>query len=211
MKKLICEQDIRELIEKGRKCCEVDKTTIITPSARDAADAAGITFRCVESHPEHADLACSSHQITPELVLSVVQGLIARGQLSPDFCEKLLSAQLPYSCEKDQSGLKLVRGNTVRLDECSPGNPKVRYQELINTDDSRISSGILEIDHDAYQRTQDCDENDYILEGSLMVTINGKRYIAHQGDCLFIPRGTTVVMGSPDAYCKVFCNACPSR
>ncbi len=41
----------------------------------------------------------------------------------------------------------------------------MKYQELIDKNDSNISSGLLVIDHDTYEWTQNYDENDYVIEG----------------------------------------------
>lgn len=82
---------------------------------------------------------------------------------------------------------------------------------MIDKNDSNISSGLLVIDHDTYEWTQNYDENDYVIEGTFMVTINGKSYCANAGDCIFIPNGASVVMGSKDHCCKVFYNTYPSN
>lgn len=202
MKKLICEQDIKLLAEKGETCCQIDKNTVVTPSARDAADAAGISFCCGESAPA---AEAGVNQLTPELIRSVVEGLIARGRLPADFCERLMAAGVPYCCEQDESGLKIVRGNTIRMDELLSGNPRVRYQRL--TDKAGAAAGILEIDHDTYQRTKDGNEIAYVLEGSLTVTIKGNTYSAGRGDCLFVPGNISVTMSSLDACCRMLCLA----
>ncbi len=42
MKRLICAKDVEALAEQGQKVMCIDADTLITPSARDAASAAGI-------------------------------------------------------------------------------------------------------------------------------------------------------------------------
>ena len=39
---------------------------------------------------------------------------------------------------------------------------------------------------------------DYVIEGTLTITIDGKTYTAHAGDVLFVPANSKVVWGSPD-------------
>ena len=86
-----------------------------------------------------------------------------------------------------------------------------KAKEGLLRNDSNISSGLLVIDHDPYEWTQNYDENDYVIEGTFVVTINGKSYTANAGDCIFIPNGASVVMGSKDHCCKVFYNTYPSN
>ena len=44
MKKLVCAKDIEALGARGETVCYVDGDTIVTPSARDAAEERGIVF-----------------------------------------------------------------------------------------------------------------------------------------------------------------------
>ena len=223
MKKLICSNDIQEAIRKGLKVLCVDDNTIITASAEDEAKAAGIEITygnqtCCEpavsyttcAPTESTSQGCES-EISSELIYKVLKKLSDKGMLGDMFCNTTTAPDAPYLCEKDPSGLKVVRGKTVRMDEFFEGNPRVTYQELIDKNDSKISSGILEIDHDTYEWTLNYYENDYVLEGTMTVTINGRSYTANAGDCIFIPNGATVVMGSKDHYCKVFYNTYPSN
>lgn len=83
MKKVICERDIRLLEERGEQYCQIGRDTIITPSARDAAVAAGISF--VRETP------IDPGQLTPELICSVLEGLTSGDELPKDFLENLIS------------------------------------------------------------------------------------------------------------------------
>ena len=197
MKKLVCEKDIQKLVNEGKKVCYVSEDTLVTPSAKDAARTAGIEI----SYGEEPKACCCQ----------VLKVMADKGMLGDMFNNVAGVADAPYLCEKDASGLKVVRGSTVRMDEFFEGNPRVKYQELIDKNDSNISSGLLVIDHDTYEWTQNYDENDYVIEGTFVVTINGKSYTANAGDCIFIPNGASVVMGSKDHCCKVFYNTYPSN
>jgi ethanolamine utilization protein EutQ len=228
MKKLVCEKDIQKLVSEGKKVCYVTEDTLVTPSAKDAARTAGIEISCGEepkgccSAPAAAPAACAAPaaapaaaevpgEISSDVVYQLLKTLADKGLLGDLFASAGVSPDAPYACEQDVSGLKVVRGNTVRMDEFFEGNPRVTYQELIDKNSSNISSGLLIIDHDTYEWTQNYDENDYVIEGDFVVTINGRSYTAHAGDCIFIPNGATVVMGSKDCCCKVFYNTYPSN
>ena len=199
MKKLVCEKDIQKLVNEGKKVCYVSEDTLVTPSAKDAARTAGIEI----SYGEEPKACCCEASAAP-VAAAVAPAPVAAPAPAP-------ACDAPYLCEKDASGLKVVRGSTVRMDEFFEGNPRVKYQELIDKNDSNISSGLLVIDHDTYEWTQNYDENDYVIEGTFVVTINGKSYTANAGDCIFIPNGASVVMGSKDHCCKVFYNTYPSN
>lgn len=230
MKKLVCEKDIQKLVNEGKKVCYVTEDTLVTPSAKDAARTAGIEI----SYGEEPKVCCEAPVVAPaapapvapaapaapaaeapaeissDMIYQVLKTMADKGLLG-DMFATAPAADAPYSCEKDATGLKVVRGNTVRMDEFFEGNPRVTYQELIDKNDSNISSGLLIIDHDTYEWTQNYDENDYVIEGDFVVTINGRSYTAHAGDCIFIPNGASVVMGSKDCCCKVFYNTYPSN
>ena len=230
MKKLVCEKDIQKLVNEGKKVCYVTEDTLVTPSAKDAARTAGIEI----SYGEEPKVCCEAPVVAPaapapvapaapaapaaevpaeissDMIYQVLKTMADKGLLG-DMFATAPAAGAPYSCEKDATGLKVVRGNTVRMDEFFEGNPRVTYQELIDKNDSNISSGLLIIDHDTYEWTQNYDENDYVIEGDFVVTINGRSYTAHAGDCIFIPNGASVVMGSKDCCCKVFYNTYPSN
>ena len=233
MKKLVCEKDIQQLVSEGKKVCYVTEDTLVTPSAKDVAKTAGIEISygeepkaCCEAAAAPVAPAAPAAAVAPaapaaaapeipaeissDMIYQVLKVMADKGLLG-DMFAAAPAADAPYVCEKDPTGLKVVRGNTVRMDEFFEGNPRVTYQELIDKNDSNISSGLLVIDHDTYEWTQNYDENDYVIEGDFVVTIDGRSHTAHAGDCIFIPNGASVVMGSKDCCCKVFYNTYPSN
>lgn len=207
MKKLICEQDIKALAERGETCCVLDGPVIITPSARDAAEAAGITFRPAgqsgERPPHPVQPGPEETQITPELVLRVLQGLSLQGRLPSAFCDRLTEA---CSREEDDSGLLILRENALPESEPLPGNSGVRRRELFRG--RGAGAWILELGHGVYSRAPEEDEKEYVLEGGLSVSAGGRRYSLQKGDCLFIPQGVSVNMEAAGNRCKVLCTAC---
>ena len=161
MKKLVCEKDIEKLVSEGKKVCYVTEDTLITPSAKDAARSAGIEIsydeepKCCECAPA-AEAACCGDvpgEISSDMIYQVLKNLADKGMLG-DVFTAAPAVDAAYLCEKGPTGVKVVRGNTVRMDEFFEGNPRVTYQELIDKNDSNISSGLLVIDHDTYEWTQ---------------------------------------------------------
>ena len=227
MKKLICEQDIKALAERGETCCLLNGPVIITPSARDAAAAAGISFRPAkepeersprpvepeerpprpvepeERPPRLTEPDREENQITPELVLRVLRGLAGQGRLPSAFCDKLSEA---CGREEDDSGVLILRENGDPGRELPQGNEGVRRRELFQG--RGAGTWILDIDHGAYSWTPEEDEKGYVLEGGLSVSAGGRRYFLQRGDCLFVPRGVRVNLEAADSRCRVLCAAC---
>lgn len=207
MKKLICEQDIKALAERGETCCLLNGPVIITPSARDAAAAAGISFRPAkepeERPPRLTEPDREENQITPELVLRVLRGLAGQGRLPSAFCDKLSEA---CGREEEDSGVLILRENEDPGRELPQGNEGVRRRELFQG--RGAGTWILDIDHGAYSWTPEEDEKEYVLEGGLSVFAGGRRYFLQRGDCLFVPRGVRVNLEAADSRCRVLCAAC---
>jgi len=202
MKKLICAKDIEALGKQGKKVCPVDSDTLITPSAKDAAKACGISFssvsgNCCESSPA-ASSACESG-IDSELIYTVLKAMMDKGLLK-DVIDQ--APDQPYVAEKDCGGYKLVRGKTVKLDVFDTGIPEnqVYYQELFGVPDKcPMSSGILSFDGKSrFDIDALYDELYYVIDGVVSITVNGKTFTAYGGDQFYIPNGASVTWASPD-------------
>ncbi|ABX41801.1 cupin domain-containing protein [Lachnoclostridium phytofermentans] len=192
MKQLICAKDVETLNAEGKKVYYVESGSIITPSAKDAADAFGITFCEKAEEQTQVPAAFAGMDIDSEKIYKVLKTLMEKGLLND-----LLK---PYESESHGNGLKVVRGNTVKMDVFDTGDPSVKayYQELVSKEESHISAGFLTIDHSKFVWELTYEEIDYVIEGTLTVTIDGKTYTAKAGDVLFVPSGSKVTWGSPD-------------
>lgn len=85
MKTLISAQTVQEAIAAGRGEIAIDPNTIITPQARDMADAQGIRF--VEGHAPTAESAGS--ELTAERIYQCLSALLAKGALNESILAKL--------------------------------------------------------------------------------------------------------------------------
>ncbi|WP_312105625.1 cupin domain-containing protein [Lachnoclostridium sp.] len=192
MKQLICAKDVETLNAEGKKVFYVESGSIITPSAKDAADAFGITFCEKAEELPQVPAAFAGMDIDSEKIYMVLKTLMEKGLLN-DILK-------PYESESHGNGLKVVRGSSVKMDVFDTGDPSVKayYQELVSKDESHISAGFLTIDHSSFEWELTYEEIDYVIEGTLTVTIDGKTYTAKAGDVLFVPSGSKVTWGSPD-------------
>ena len=201
MKQLICAADIEHLSKAGQKVCVVKPDTIVTPSARDAAETFGVKIQ-----EESCVCSTAAEGIDSEKIYAVLKYLMEKGLLSD-----LMDAK-PYEAERHENGLKMIRGSSVRMENLDTGTPgvKARYQELVHKDESHVSAGFLEIDHSEFPWELTYEEIDYVIEGTLTVTIDGKTYTCKPGDVLFVPAGSKVIWGSPDQV-RVFYATYPAN
>ncbi|MEH6906791.1 cupin domain-containing protein [Neobacillus drentensis] len=212
MKKLICVKDVEAVEKQGQKVLYINFKTIITPAAKDAAKVFGIEFSTEQksSESELSKLENSSNgKIDSQMIYTVLKALSDKGLLK-GLLENLPTA--PYMAERDGGGLKLIRGNSVKFDVFDTGNPanKVFYQELISKDESSMSAGFLTIEKSSFEWELTYEEIDYVIEGTVTVSINGKTYTAYPGDVLYVPSGSKVVWGSPDKA-KIFYTTYPAN
>lgn len=221
MKKLICAKDVEPLILNGEKIFYVDGSEIVTPAAQDLAKNNGIIFTTEAPAPKvqevqqvqqvGANKVPSIEDMDSEMMLDFFKAMMDKGLLQ-QMLECLKGQNLPFKAESDPSGLKVVRGNTVKMEVFDTGNPdnKVYFQELVNKEESKMSAGFLIIENSKFEWELTYEEIDYVIEGTLTVEINGKTYTANEGDVLFVPSGSKVVWGSPDKA-RVFYTTYPAN
>lgn len=210
MKKLVTMKDVEESVQQGKKVVVIDSNTIVTPAAMDFAKESGVEFSthasCENVCPTESG---SGGSIDSELIYRALKSLMEKGLLQ-DVIDAISGRK--YVEERDNSGLKVVRGDSVKLDPFDTGNPNVKaqYQELVSKEESKMSAGFLVIENSRFDWNLTYEEIDYVIEGTLNVTINGKTYTAKAGDVLFVPSGSQVVWGSPDKA-RIFYTTYPAN
>lgn len=214
MKKLICAKDMEEFIATGKRKFYVAKEMIITPSAKDLAKASEVEFTKEEpviSNSSDLGSKVSAGNLDMEAMLKVFKTMMDKGLLQ-EMLQCLKGSSLPYAAECDVSGLKVVRGNSVKMDVFDTGDSEVKayYQELVSKEESKMSAGFLTIENSRFDWELTYEEIDYVIEGTLTVEINGKTFTAYPGDVLFVPSGSKVVWGSPDKA-KIFYTTYPAN
>lgn len=192
MKELICAKDVEAYQALGNSTISINCNTIITPSARDLAESYKMTFLEGEAEQKSSTKESCIEEVSQEQLLDFLRKLIANGSLA-NFLP-------PYQMKKHGSGLKLVKGPSVKMDVFDTGNPKatVYFQELVSKEESKISAGFLTIDHSSFEWELTYEEIDYIIDGTVTVTIDGETFTAEAGDVLFVPKNSKVVWGSPN-------------
>jgi len=177
MSKLICAKDVEALSAQGIQTIYIDGTTIVTPAARDAAESRNMQFSEETKSDLFDGMEC-------EKVYKVMKVLMERGLLGEIF--------KPYEAERADCGFKVVRGSTVSMEVLETGQPGTRayYQEV--SGEGRVHTGFLNIEDSQFDWTIECEEHNYVMEGSVSVTVGDKAFTAHAGDVLYFPKGTKV-------------------
>lgn len=208
MRKLIDAGQITALVNEGKKVLYIDPDTLITPYAKDLIKTNGVEVItgkepevvCVEKSPVN----CDCKDIDANVLFSVFSKLSAAGL----FNAPAASSNDPYISEKDKTNFKVVRGHSVCTTTLETGNPadngKVQYQEIIGAGDSSpVNAGFMTIEACSFDWDVVVHEVYYVVCGSISVTIDGKTYVANQGDSLYIPKGIKCVFGAKENV-KVF-------
>lgn len=213
MKRLICAKDMEALAQQGEKVFYTDNNTIITPAARDAAQLYGIEIThqiaqqetCCPPKASEPDSA----EIDTDMIYKVLKAMWDKGLLK-GIIDNVLHDK--YVAERGSGGLKIVRGQTVKFDPFDTGNPnnKVFCQELIHKDESKMSAGFLTMEKSCFEWELSYEEIDYVIEGTLTLTINGKTYTAYPGDVIYLPSGSKVVWSTNDKA-KIFYTTYPAN
>ncbi|MBY0754473.1 cupin domain-containing protein [Clostridium sardiniense] len=214
MKRLICAKDMEEFLTTGEKVFYIDKDVILTPSAKDIAKNNNISITTEKiSEKEICSTNCKGVEgLDSNKLLEMFKELVNEGLLQ-EMLKVLASGEASkFVSSCDESGLKVVRGSSVKMDVFDTGNPnnKVYFQELISKDESKMSAGFLIIEDSKFEWELTYEEIDYVIEGTVTVEINGKTYEANAGDVLFVPKGSKVVWGSPNKA-KLFYTTYPAN
>ena len=226
MKKLITTEEVRQ----SKKTCNViyiDSNTLIMPGAKDLASELGIEIKyckAKENVEEKVEVKKESQDISSNNIERMVKEKLQGTTVSEDIVSQIVKEvvkalasantappQIVKEC--DPSGLRLVRGETVVMERFDTGvaTDKIGIREALNIKECpNLATGFMEFDHSSFDWTLGYDELDYIVEGNMDITVNGKTYHGHAGDVFFIPMNTSITFGSPD-YCKFFFTAYPAN
>ena len=100
--------------------------------------------------------------------------------------------------KRDPSGVMAVELGAIHLngeDRLDTGHPTdhVLTKDVFTLGESpRLGCGLMEMKDTTFKWHLDYDEIDYIIEGALTIIVNGCRTTARTGECVYIPKGTTI-------------------
>lgn len=176
MKRLISLKEVESYHEEEATVIFVDSQTIITPAAKDLAEEYHIVFE---------ERACSDTEwslteadgFSKEALVALLKRFLAE------------TGNQPYEARYHKSGLKVVKGTTVKLQPVAR-NESIKRQEIVHAKEHGLTANLLSLENTCYKETSGQESVNYVLSGTVELTIFGERLVACQGDTVFIPKGT---------------------
>ena len=102
----------------------------------------------------------------------------------------------------EKSGVITVKAHSIVPERFNTGKPgdQVFLKDAVSIDQSpRLMFGVMEMrEGSAFDWTLGYDEVDYIIDGSLEITVDGVTSTAGPGEILYIPMNTSVTFSTPD-------------
>jgi len=209
MKTCISLNMLRELSSNGKTVC-LPENSILSPSAKDYAREKGLVVFIdglkdpvigvstgVNGAPvvEPPSQCCAGTQTENNISVdgSVLKAIITKA---------ILEHNKPI-CENPKA--MKIEGDKVVMEPFTeaPTGQKIGMTDVITEREGNLGAGFMTFDHSELPWTLSYDEVDYVVEGEFTIKTNGKLYTMKPGDVFHIPKGTSVVFGSP-SFCKVF-------
>lgn len=227
MKKLITVKDVEILNKKGKNFVYVDGNTIITPAAKDTAAECEIIFTynkentscCEKKEDNNYNETQSKYEESnlPDIESKIISKVSSNlGEVDISFIAQIVKKVLletmfnqavkSFDKECDPSGLILVRGDTVKCERFDHKNPgcNVHLKNIVETNESpNMGAGFMTFEKTSFNWELCYEEFEYIIEGNLSITINGKTYNGKAGDVFFIPKNSKITWNS-QGYAKIF-------
>lgn len=216
MKKLISANIVNQCFKDGLKNIYIeDNNTIITAEAKDLAKRYNIKITShSHSTPAIEQVEEESREKIVGIIVDKVHTQLGDSDINKDTITKVVQSYIDknketscpveecYKFEKSPKGLKLIRGNSVKLNKFEDaGNGRnVQLTDIITHEDgSPMSAGIMSWKkEDSFPWSLTYDEVDYVIEGELQITVDGQTYSGKAGDIFYIPKGSDIIFGTPN-------------
>lgn len=103
--------------------------------------------------------------------------------------------------QEDKSGVILIKTEKIipKPFETGKVGDKVLLTDVFSLEESpRLGCGIMEMDKTTFDWTLTYDEVDYIIDGTLVIIIDGRKIIGNKGDIILIPKNTKIQFSAPE-------------
>lgn len=196
MKTLITAADIKKIADCGDKTIVVPPKAIITPAARDAARDYGVSIVVQEGlqmeqpASQPTSQTKNSMPVSAELIAQIVQEVLAA-----------IQGGQKGGLDKvtDPSGMRLVRGDSVVLDEYPTGYPqdKVTRKAVFTAQESpHLSAGFMNLEDTSFTTELRYEQVVHVLDGTVECMISGRKYLGRTGDTFYLPANTKITLAT---------------
>lgn len=199
MKHLISVAEVKAVLEDNQSTLYIDDATIVTPAAVDFARENGIILSKSVAPVEVSTASKGSSEpghIDMDKVVNALKEIMLGGTDIKSFSR----------CKDSHSKFQIVHGKqNIEFEEFDTGVPgnRVQYKEILNAEESpNMAVGLLKIISSSFPWHLSYDEVDYVLEGSVTITINGEEHTAYAGDVIYVPDGSDVIW-TANEYAKL--------
>ncbi len=213
-KRVIAKADIDKASAEGLKILHVAATDMVTPLARDTALELGVKIVCGESasaatlFSTNGGNQMASEQQVEEIVKAVLAKL-ATPAPAPFTDLPGRACPTPRVYGTRPGSLKLVeiaKGHEMpnfelrNKDGVLENKPEIdfRLEDFVTVKDgSSVGAGFMSWQKGGFNWTLTYDEVDYVVEGIMEITYEGRTIRANKGDLVFIPAGSAIHWHTP--------------
>ena len=214
MKTLITANDIRAAHARGEQQLSVVlRASIITPEAREVAEALGLSIVERDEEGPVAEPAgpekSEQQRIRETIIAQLPEGQFTE-TLVAQLMEKVLKEkqslalgdmQPGFQSVTGKGGIKVINGGSVTFGRFDGAQPHcIGLTDLVTEKDgSSMAAGFMQWENAFFPWTLNYDEIDMVLEGELHVRHQGETMVAKAGDVMFIPKGASIEFGTPSS------------
>jgi ethanolamine utilization protein EutQ len=207
---------LRELSASGKTVC-LPENSVLSPSAKDFAREKGLVIYIegkndpvvgVSTGTGAPQTAAQTAELTETQTeernaKQAVPAETINAELLKEIIKKVILDQKKPICENPKA--MKIEGDKVVMEPFSeaPAGQKIGMTDVITEREGNLGAGFMTFDHSELPWTLSYDEVDYVVEGEFTIKTGGRLYTMKPGDVFHIPKGTSVVFGSPN-FCKVF-------
>ena len=213
-RRVIAKADIDKARAEGKSVLQVAPGDLITPLARDTALELSVKIVCGESASvatltsTNGGNQMASEQQVEEIVKAVLAKLAAP-QPAPFSDLPGRACPTPRVYGTRPGSLKLVeiaKGHEMpafelrNKDGVLENKPEIdfRLEDFVTVKDgSSVGAGFMSWVKGGFNWTLTYDEVDYVVEGIMEITYDGRTIRANKGDLVFIPAGSSIHWGTP--------------
>ncbi|HVI42429.1 MAG TPA: cupin domain-containing protein [Anaerovoracaceae bacterium] len=212
MKTCVSLNILRELSANSKTVC-LDENSVLSPSAKDYAREKGLViFLGGNKDPiigvsTGAEPVCQTEEPVQsgctETKAAIGNDISIDGDVLKAIITKAILENNKPICENPRA--MKIEGDKVVMEPFAeaPAGQKIGMTDVITEREGNLGAGFMTFENSELPWTLNYDEVDYVIEGEFTIKTGGKLYTMKPGDVFNIPKGTSVVFGSP-SFCKVF-------